>query len=146
MLDTDFLALEPLLMERIDSQCLGIQFVLSAADVDGVQESKQRTPAAHVLYDGYSIQQDQVQRALIRQTWVVVVTVRHVGQRNQSALQREAAGPLVMEVVQALMGWRPGPEYSRMSLASSPYRPNFGRGFAYVPVAFTTDIKIEGVD
>ncbi len=146
MLTDDFLSAGPAIEQRIRDQVPGLRMVLSAADLEGVQESKQTTPAAHVLFADYTVAEEQAagERARIRQTWIAVVVERNVRQSNQAAAQRATIGPRVLEVMRALMGWPPTAEHSALVPTDSPFQTAYSNGFIYVPVAFTTDVKIAG--
>lgn len=56
--DNDFLAMEPLLVQIVRDAVAGqvpAVHVLTEADLKGVEEAKQFTPAVHVLYGGFTV-------------------------------------------------------------------------------------------
>lgn len=145
----NYLALEPLLLQRLAEQVLpGGQAVevLGAPDLEHVTERDQRTPALHVLYDDYRPIQAQA-GGLIAQTeqlWTVVVVVKNVRGRGKTAA-REDGGGLMVLVTRALQGWKPGTDHSRMQLANPRYRATYRGGFAYFPMTFSTRVQTTGV-
>jgi len=146
MLTDDFLSAGTPIAERIKARCGEIPHVMNAADLDGVLESKQPTPAAHVIYDRYRVVETQAEgeRARLQQTWVVVLVERNVAQHDQASQQRAAIGPLAIAALRALQGWAPSAEHSRLIPTSAPYQTAYNNGFIYVPLAFTTEVKIAG--
>ncbi len=119
--------------------------MLSAADLEGVAESAQVTPAVHVVFGGYrptkASHDDRVVET--EQTWQVVVAVKNLRSAKTGEHARETAGELCADVLAALQGWRPSPEHQPLSLAPGP-RPGFSKGFAYFPLAFTTRVVARG--
>ena len=142
----DFLALETLLKDRIQSEVPGLRAVLSQADLDGVQRNRQTTPAAHVIYGGYQVKDatpDQA-RVLITQRWWVVVAVRNVRDTNSNEAARQAAGPLIAGVLATLLGWKPDADHSPLGLETSSARAQWTGGFGYLPLLFSSNVKAAG--
>jgi len=137
----NYLGAEPLLIARLQAQVPGVKAVLSAADLAGVAESKQQTPALHVLFRGYrptrTSGEGRVQET--EQTWQVVVAVKNLRSPQTGEHAREEAGPLLAAVLAALQGWRPSAEHTPLTLAAGA-APGFSRGYAYFPVAFGTNV------
>jgi len=146
MLTGDFLAAGDAIEQRLRDRVTDLRQVLSAADLEGVQESRQAVPAAHVLFSDYTVAEAPGfgEKARVRQTWVVVIVDRNVRQTNQAAAQRAAIGPRVLAVMQTLMGWAPTAQHSALVLTDSPFQTAYSNGFIYVPVAFYSDVKIAG--
>lgn len=138
---TDFLAVEDLIRQRLAERVPGIRKIYSVDDLQGAQEQAQRTPAAHILYSGATPAQERKDQAAvnIEQTWTVVIAVRHI--RDTSGARSEA-GEIIQATLEALQGWRPSEQHSPMSMTRAPLRPDYGNGYAYFPVAFTTRITI----
>lgn len=143
----DLLALEPLLIERLGASVQVPRLkVLGAADLEGVEEQSQHTPALHVLYRGYRPTTEKGNGVIqqIEQTWLVVVVVRNVRDAHSGAGVRAAAGPIMHAVCAALLGWpRQHADFSPLRLASAP-AAWFGKGVGYFPLAFTTNLHARG--
>lgn len=138
-----FLDAEKRLIRRLEAKVKPhVRAVLSAADLAGVQESEQITPALHVILQGYRPTREQGSGLIqeIEQTWLVVAAVRNVRGIPDA---REDAGPILDAVLRALLGWRPDAGWTPFQLAAAP-RPGFSRGFLYFPLAFTTKIVARG--
>lgn len=142
----DFLALEPLLIERLKDRVSLVpeRHVMAAADLAGMREDSQPKPALHVIYDGYEVPRTQPanRRATVRHHWLVVVVVKHV--RRTGSAARAEAGPIATQVVAALQGWQPEGMSFLLDLAQPRYKPNYTPGAAYLPLGFTHDIITHG--
>lgn len=138
----DFLSLEGLIRDRLQERVTGLRKVYSVDDLQGAQEQAQRTPAAHILYTGATPVQERGDRAAVQveQTWTLIVAVRYV--RDTSGARSDAGG-ILQSVLEALQGWRPSDEHSPLSMTRAPLRPDYGGGFAYFPVAFSTRVTIK---
>ncbi|ACL71489.1 conserved hypothetical protein [Thioalkalivibrio sulfidiphilus HL-EbGr7] len=134
-----FLALEPLIEARLKAHLPAGVHVLTAADLAGVEERAQVTPAVHLIYRGYRPTQDQGQGKIqeIEQIWWTVVAVRSARDIKGGSGTREQAGPIIDAVLEALMGWRPIEGYLPLKLAPSA-APAYRAGFAYHPLGWTT--------
>lgn len=142
-----FLAPEPLIEARLKAVLPTGVHVLTAADLAGVEERQQVTPAVHVIYRGYRPTQDQGQGRIqeIEQTWWTVVAVRSVRDIKSGAGSREEAGPIVDATLEALMGWRPLDGFLPLKLAPAT-APAYRAGFAYHPLGWTTRTTKRGAD
>jgi hypothetical protein len=136
---TDYLAAEGLIVERLRAQVPGVspRNVLTAADLAGVQARAQHTPALHVIYDGDEpagpAGQDEFGATqMAQQRWLVVVAVRSAADTVGGVGARQAAGPLLVDAINALAGHRLGPDHGPLVRASAP-RPLFDAGYAYFP-------------
>ncbi|MEW6490766.1 MAG: hypothetical protein AB1578_22995 [Thermodesulfobacteriota bacterium] len=141
----NYLSAEALIVARLQSKVAGVKAVLSAADLDGVAESAQVTPAVHVVFGGYRPTQERdegrVQES--EQVWIAVVAVRNLRTPKTGEHARETAGELCADVLAALQGWRPSAEHQPLKLAPGP-RPGFSKGYGYFPLAFTTRVVTRG--
>lgn len=133
------------MIDRLQAE-IGVR-ILSSADLAGLQESAQITPAIHVLYDGDELmagegaQAEQGAVQLIRQRWLVVVTVRNARAIQSGAGARSDAGPLITAALQAVSGWRAGEDYGPLERAVGAPAPLYTAGYAYFPLLFTTVIE-----
>ena len=143
----NFLALEHELIARLQAQLASCQppvHVLSAADLAGVMEEKQLTPAVHVVYQGYRVAEGRTDQkaARIEQTWLAVVTTRNTRALKTGEAARAQAGPLAQQVVAALMGWQPASASKPLRLESGP-SAGFSAGYQYLPLAFVAETVVK---
>jgi hypothetical protein len=142
----DYLAAEPLIIARLAERVTDAT-TLTAADLQGVAEKAQVTPAIHVIYAGDVVPGgaavDEGNYHLIRQQWMTVIAVRSArGQRSGSGA-RELAGPLITGAIKALASWRPVQGLGRLRRVPAP-RPTFTPGgFAYFPLQWELDVMTE---
>ena len=142
----DFLSAEPLIIQRLKDKA-GIANVFSTVDLQGVSEKSQLTPAVHVVYGGYipvaKAGNPDVMR--IEQSWMLIVTVRNVSATNEATAVNQEAGPHILNVIQALQGYRLSPDHSQLELKKPP-APLIRAGLGYYPILFTTKINTRGID
>lgn len=143
---SQWLALEPRLIERLRAVLPAEVKLLSAADLAGVVENSQATPAVQLYHRGYRPVDEQatggVQQA--EQTWIAVVVVRNAAGQRDGAATRESASALCDHVFAALLGFRPGPPFTALKLAQAPAAEWSRGGFGYYPLAFTTRLTVRG--
>lgn len=139
-----FFDLEPEIVARLRETLPAGVPVLTAEELDGVQEKSQPAPAVHVIYDGYSVTQAQRTAAVTRQRWLVVVVVKHAGAAAKAAAEtKQRAAPLVLAVIDALLGFRPDTRPGSQCLAlATPPRPAPRAPFFYFPSLFTADVPV----
>ena len=137
----DFLALGPELMARLRDCLPSGLHVLSAADLSGVTEERQLTPAVHVVYQGYQVQEasHNGKTARLQQTWLVVVATRNVRGLASGGDARAQAGNLAAGVLQALMGHLLPSAIKPLTLGSAP-AARYSAGAQYLPLAFSTEL------
>lgn len=143
----NYLAAEALLIERLHATVSGVRKIYSAAELAGVEEQAQTTPALHVVYSG-DVLDDSAARGrgqVVAQEWLVVTAVRNARDQQGGVAAREDAGPLLTQVIEALSGWSPGPGFDPLRRINAPrpaYRPG---GYAYFPLGFSTKVITQGV-
>ncbi len=142
---TDYLVAEGLILARLEAELADLSSsaglkVLSAADLAGVAEGAQHTPAVHVIYMGDQVPGgdavDEGNYHLIRQRWMAVVAVRNARSQRTGQAARDAAGPILSRVIQVLSGWRPGQGLGPLRRVSAPAPAFTPGGFAYFPLQF----------
>lgn len=130
-----FMALEPLLIERINDRLRHIPAlkILSGADLAGIDERAQPVPAVHVIFGGH---QERVQDHLVERVerWLTVVAVRNARSQVSGQDARADAGPILTDLHAALLGWQPK-GVKPVQPAAAP-RPGFSAGFGYFPLAW----------
>ncbi|MBB3231706.1 phage tail terminator protein [Halomonas stenophila] len=142
-MNSDYLAAEPAIIARLESELQGVT-ILTAPDLAGVAQGRQVTPAVIVLYAGDQVPGgdavDQGDYHRITQRWMTVVSVRSAKGQHSGEGVREAAGPLITKVIQALGGWKPAKGFGRMVRESAP-RPAFTPGgYGYFPLQWGIDL------
>ncbi len=141
----NFLALEGLIVARLKSALPSTVRVLSAADMAGITESSQPTPAVHVLYRGYRVRDSEVLAfASIEQTWLTVIAVRNVTDLTSGTDARQSAGPLAADVIDALYQYRFG-ELSGARPLRITQAPEAGyrAGYFYLPLGWICPITFK---
>lgn len=138
-----FLSLEAALVERLAATLPSAVQVLTAADLAGVAEGSQPTPAVHVVYDSGAIKQrtPDGRAAKVEQLWYVVIAVRNVrGVRSGSDARFEASA-LADQVLAALMGWQVAATQQPLMLSGLP-KTQYSAGFMYLPLAFRAEVVL----
>lgn len=133
----DFMALEPRLVELLKAALAGLSpavHVLTAADLGAVAEARQLTPAVHVIYGGYRIEQDLGLAWRLQHTWYAVVVVKHAAQLKTGSPGRQSAGQLAATVVQALAGAVVSGAAETLTLITPP-APSYAAPYTYLPTA-----------
>jgi len=139
----NFLAPEPHIVARLKGALADLQpavHVLTAAQLAGVKEAAQLTPAVHVVWNGFRVTDTRSDGAIAKldHTWLVVAAVRNVaGTRNGAAARRDA-GELAARAGAALMGFRPPNVAGPMRLAPAP-PAGYSGGYLYLPLAFLVE-------
>ena len=137
LVSNDFMALEPHLVDLLKQAVAGMSpavHVLTAADLADVQESKQLTPAVHVVYGGYSIDQDIGTAWRLVHTWYAVAVVRNAAQVRSGAAGRQTAGQLAATVALALADAAVDGAAENLTLISPP-TPSYSAPYSYLPTA-----------
>ncbi|MDG9699251.1 phage tail terminator protein [Ottowia cancrivicina] len=131
----NFLALEPLLADLLRQALQGMRpavQVLTAADLADVKLTRQHTPAVHLVYGGYRIEDDAGARLLLAHTWHAVTVVRNVASARTGQDARQDAGPLLERVMSALLGAHLKGATHPLKLAQPP-RPWHEAGTQFIP-------------
>lgn len=137
----NWLALEPHLEQLLRSAVAGASpavHVLTAAELGDVKESAQKTPAVHLIYGGYRVAEDLGTAWRLQHTWYAVVVVRNVATQRTGKAARQDAGPLVAQVVGALIGANP-PGATRPLTLVTPPPASYRTGHQYIPSAFEVE-------
>lgn len=144
-LPVSFLSIEPAIVQRLKDRLPAGVHVLTGADLDGVSEGAQPTPAVHVVYQGYRVVETRPdgRAARIEQDWLAVAAVRNVRDARTGAAARADAGAMAEAVISAMMGWQPTGTCSPFRLAQAP-RAGYRAGHFYLPMTFTTETTIKG--
>lgn len=132
-----FMALEPRLVALLKTALAGMSpavHVLTAAELADVQESKQLTPAVHLVYGGYRIDQDIGSAWRLEHTWYAVTAVRNVATVKSGAAGRQDAGVIATAVALALADARVDGAAEPLTLITPP-GPSHSAPYSYLPTA-----------
>ncbi len=106
-----------------------------------------RSPAAFVGYDTDLMQWDsEAGGHLLLQRWLIVLVVRNAADTARGGAIMAAAGPLLLNTIQLLSGWRPGIDGIGELIHTAGPRPAFGPGIGLFPVAFLAPVFIPGAN
>lgn len=146
----NLMALEPELMAHLTQVLAGITppvHVLCAADLAGVIEEQQLTPAVQVIYHGFRIAESRSNgsAARVTQTWLLVVATRNLRGLKSGADARASAGTLAATVAQAVMGWRAPSAATPCVLVDAP-AAGYSAGHQYLPLAIETQLVLHKQD
>jgi hypothetical protein len=132
------LATGALIVERLKTSCPAARGnVFSARDLADIDESKQITPALHVMLYDYRPVATRAGSAKWEETWIVVAVVKHAARTDRPLALIDEGAALVDQVVAALSGWHPGRSVAVPITLSEGPRPGFSETHAYFPLAFT---------
>jgi hypothetical protein len=142
-LPNNFLEPEAHIVARLKTALADLQpavHVLTAAELAGVKESAQHTPAVHVVWRGFRVAESRIDGKVARldHTWLVVAALRNVQGTRSGAAARAEAGDLTARAGAALMGFRPPNAAGPMRLAPAP-AAGYSGGFMYLPLAFNLE-------
>jgi len=135
----DFMAMEPRLVALLKAAVAGMSpavHVLTAADLGDVAEARQLTPAVHLVYGGYRIEQDIGLAWRLQHTWYAVAVVKNAAQVRTGAAGRQNAGQLAATVALALAGAVVDGAADTLTLVSPP-PPSYSAPHTYFPTAIT---------
>ncbi|CAM5787678.1 hypothetical protein ACFOHU_08125 [Ottowia pentelensis] len=138
----DFSRLEDAIVAILKTAVAGLSpavHVLTAADLAGVAEQRQRVPALHVISQGFSPAPEPDPRLLrLTHTWYVVAAVSNVATQRAGHAARRAAGPLLALAMGALLGERL-PGTTRPLAAVRAPAGAYSAGYFYLPSAWQAE-------
>lgn len=133
------------LVSRLKARCPAAgDNVFATADLAGVKEKAQVTPALHVVLHSYRpLSDDHGSTSRWSEIYLVVAVVKHARQNVGAEAVRNAAAPLIAETIAALNGWR-CPGCIGLARAIDPPNPLITDAFGYFPLAFAVESVTEG--
>ena len=136
------LSLEPLLRARL-AEIAGFKGVYGLSDLGA--EKPKPAPCVYVAFDGGRVvdMPDMGSRAKVLARWLVVLAIKNVAKAADGQAAREDAQPLVADVLQKLMGWRPDQAHMPLRLVEMP-RPDYQSGLLWLPLVFETPQIFKG--
>jgi hypothetical protein len=140
-----FADIEAAIIARLQAKLPAGTYVASLDDLERVPEMRQRTPAAWVVYDGYTVDKripSVPSVAQIRQTWYVVIATKSAKGAGGVNAAKDAAGSLTTTALQALLGFDLGAgKYLQVEEAPGP---EYDGGYCHVPLAFSNAATFKG--
>ncbi|MBF0182790.1 MAG: hypothetical protein HQM06_00170 [Magnetococcales bacterium] len=136
----DLFVAQDLLINRLTEQVNGLRVVQGLRDSAAMQEKPGTTPAAYVMYDGQDVRMQAGGAQVVDQKWLVILVTRSLRDAPAAvapAATRQEAGPLLIHLCRALLGWRPTMAFGPLTLLNAP-NPSFRDGFSYYPLRFAT--------
>lgn len=134
----DYLALEPLLVERIRAEVSGLKTVQGVADLASLSPRQQVTPAVYVIYLGDAVGQSAGNAQPVDQIWAVVPTVYYADAAGTGEGARRIAGPLIGRVLAALTNWTPRIDMKPLRRVQSNTPAEYADNYGYFPLLFST--------
>ena len=142
-----FLAAGDLLIDRARAQLPGaFKKIAHSADLAGIQDSLQTTPALHIVFRGHELaaQLSDGSASVYRQHWMAVVVTRSAKSAKSGAGAVALAGPLADRLLApgVITGWTPAAGCGPFTAVS----PGVGSavsdaGCLYVPLEWALVIK-----
>ena len=143
-----FLHSGALLLARLRDACPGFAGrVFSAADMAGVQERDQLTPAVHLVLDRYQpLGRSGSGETRWEEHWMAVVVVKNVARDDRQMAQTADAAALAGEILAALDGWswRDGSGTHLVEICPA-HPPLFTESHAYFPLGLVLNSASKGV-
>jgi len=136
------LTLEPLMMERLRTECPGVH-IGRIRDVTDLARERIPTPALMVGYRSGSVRQLGTTGREVEATtrWLVVAVTRNVG-NDSDAAARDALSPVVDAALAALMGWYPDLLREPLRLTDLP-DAGYGSGYLWLPLECSATARIK---
>ncbi len=139
-----FLSAEPLLIERLQARVDGVRKVVAVGELAELAKGGEALPALFVLPAALTLKSTDASKSKARyeEEWLVVLMVKSARQSAAGVeAQRAQAGPLLLQVFQALAGWAPATHLSALEPVTPP-APAMEGVFAYFPLAFRTAFHV----
>lgn len=140
---SNYFAVEGLILDRLRSSVGDFRLITTGRNLAGVQDHPGPVPAIYLIYDGQKPHMGAGLEQVIDQSWLLVIVVRSVRDLVAGSSERLDAGGLLLQVCEALLGWKPDGEYGPLTLNTAP-GPTYDNGFGYYPVRFGTRMILRG--
>ncbi|UUM26273.1 hypothetical protein [Acinetobacter colistiniresistens] len=140
----DYFAVEPLLVERLQTEMPEILDVNTPFTIETMLEGTNNAPSISVIYfdDRVGESASNGSSATIFQQWLVVLCIRDAeAQLQNTNTLRKEADPFIRKLLDTLQGFNPQvPGYRMFKRANSPVRIGNSPGFAYFPFMFEIQV------
>ncbi|MBF0189786.1 MAG: hypothetical protein HQL99_01390 [Magnetococcales bacterium] len=137
----DLFAAEHPILERLRLRIPAFRQVCAARSLEEIPAFTGTTPALYVLFDGHKPLVHAGHEQALEQRWLMVVAVRNGREADRGEGERREAGPLLWQVCQALVGWRPGPDHGPFRVSTTP-GALVAEGVALFPLRFATRVVV----
>lgn len=135
----------PLIEARLRAAAtLAPEAVFSTADLAGVKEASQITPARHVVLHSYEPISNVGADRRWRETYLVVTVVRNARQGVGAQAVRDEASPIHAETLALLDNWKPPGALTPLEVVG-PISPEITKAFGYFPLAFVVEVATQGM-
>ena len=143
----NMLALEGLIKTQLETVVTELDVVSSWLDTNA-ESITQFSPAAYVLYGGYSIASDNPKgrigfSTLIDQKWIIALVVRNAEGVLEGDKVKTDAGSLLIKIYKALNGIRLG-EFPALKLINPGQSPKYYPGVGIFPIGFECRFILKG--
>ena len=139
----DYLALGDVLKARI-AESMPEARVVRGRTMDAVMQAAQGDLTVHIIYVGDELTPtDAKSMQIVGQLWMLILAVKYAGADLTGEGNQEIAGPLIVELLDSMLGWQP-------ELVTKPLRRVQGPGvvyhnnFGYYPYVFRAEICYKG--
>lgn len=139
----DPIEIEGLIVARLEDrvQKAGVvRFVYDTKTYAAAEEESQLHPALAVIYNGYRVGTRAGTAQEVELEYLVVAISRSSKQTLRASGAKEIGGSTFHAVLQTLIGWKPAPGVSRLTLGEAPGAGYSDAGFQYLPIAFNTRV------
>lgn len=146
-----FLAMESAIVDRLAMRLSMLDTkpkVCRAADLDSIKDRSHGELRVFVLYNGIAEIQTLNENApnigTLTNEYLVWVVARSAKAHAEQLGTKELADPILLEVIQALMGARLISGHRPLLLMPSTIEPAYAEGFGFFPLTFHHRINIRG--
>lgn len=151
----DFFGVQTLLINRLKATIANVSddYIVSGLNQEDMLLIEKSTPAIYVLFDSYSVLNQSERESQVTQRWLVVTLLSS----DRDADAKTAAGPILGNILESLLGWQPSSEYGILWLDQAPkmtFQPAVSQpvpamtetrtGLWHVPLAFSTNLYVNG--
>lgn len=135
-------SLEGLVIDRLKATLDSSWLILRSAGLEKV--SKQFNHAIYVVSHEFNVTGRTRNQVKIDESVLVVTAVRNAGSQVTGELSRFEAGPMLVGITNALLGWVPEDSCEHLQMVNPP-NPEFEAGFGFYPLVFKTSYVLNGV-
>ncbi|MBF0358949.1 MAG: hypothetical protein HQL70_10105 [Magnetococcales bacterium] len=140
---SNYFAAENLILNKLDNLNSDFKLITSARNLQELQNHPGPSPALYLIYDGQEPFMGAGSAQIIDQSWLTVIVVRSARDTVTGAFERLEAGPLIIKLCEALLGWQPDSQYGALTIKTAP-GPIYNNGLGYYPVRFSTRLTLRG--
>jgi len=141
---TNWLGAGSLIVARLRDKVPALAHVTTLSSLAELESLTVHSPTAFVIWQGDNLGDTSARgyAQMVVQQWMVVIAVRSARDVDTGAGILDLAGVLVTDVLRALMGWQPTPDYRPFVRVQSP-APGYNVVFGYFPLSFETKLAFD---